>query len=82
MFSYLNDLSSCTCSGPRAISVINSSSERLGGAKVVSTAVVPDDVQSIKDVLWRWSDVDKVDLIITLGKPFESPVRYFFLESY
>ncbi|XP_048504321.1 molybdopterin biosynthesis protein CNX1 isoform X2 [Beta vulgaris subsp. vulgaris] len=60
-------------SGPRAISVINSSSERLGGAKVVSTAVVPDDVQSIKDVLWRWSDVDKVDLIITLGGTGFSP---------
>ncbi|XP_021720621.1 molybdopterin biosynthesis protein CNX1-like isoform X2 [Chenopodium quinoa] len=54
-------------SGPRAISVINSSSERLGGAKVVSTAVVPDDVPKIKDALKRWSDVDKVDLIITLG---------------
>ncbi|KAL2945581.1 Molybdopterin biosynthesis protein CNX1 [Bienertia sinuspersici] len=53
-------------SGPKAISVINSSSDRLGGAKVVSTAVVPDDVPRIKDVLRRWSDVDKVDLIITL----------------
>ncbi|CAO2840964.1 unnamed protein product [Amaranthus hypochondriacus] len=54
-------------SGPRAISVVNASSERLGGAKVVSTAVVPDDVPKIKDVLQRWCDVDKVDLIITLG---------------
>lgn len=54
-------------SGPRAVSVVNSSSERLGGAKVVATAVVPDDVPQIKDVLRRWSDVDKVDLILTLG---------------
>ncbi|KAL6976527.1 calnexin Cnx1 [Sarracenia purpurea var. burkii] len=54
-------------SGPRAVSVINSSSERLGGAKVVATAVVPDEVPKIKEVLQRWSDVDKVDLILTLG---------------
>ncbi|KAK9734658.1 hypothetical protein RND81_04G155200 [Saponaria officinalis] len=54
-------------SGPRAITVINSSSEKLGGAKVVSSAVVPDDVPKIKEVLQRWSDVDKVDLILTLG---------------
>lgn len=54
-------------SGPRAVSVVNSSSERLGGAKVVATAVVPDDVYKIKDVLQRWSDVDKIDLILTLG---------------
>lgn len=54
-------------SGPRAISVINSSSEKLGGAKVVLTAVVSDDVPKIKDILRRWSDEDKMDLIITLG---------------
>lgn len=54
-------------SGPRAISVVNSSSEKLGGAKVVLTAVVPDDVPKIKDVLKTWSDEDKMDLIITLG---------------
>ncbi|KAA8544413.1 hypothetical protein F0562_022425 [Nyssa sinensis] len=54
-------------SGPRAISVIDSSSERLGGARVVATAVVPDEVPKIKDVLKRWSDVDKMDLVLTLG---------------
>ncbi|XP_059429475.1 molybdopterin biosynthesis protein CNX1-like isoform X3 [Corylus avellana] len=54
-------------SGPRAVSVVNSSSERLGGARVVATTVVPDDVSKIKDVLKRWSDVDKMDLILTLG---------------
>ncbi|KAJ8750128.1 hypothetical protein K2173_014043 [Erythroxylum novogranatense] len=53
-------------SGPRAVTVVNSSSERLGGARVVSTAVVPDDVSKIKEVLQRWSDVDSMDLILTL----------------
>lgn len=57
--------------------MINSSSERLGGAKVVTTAVVPDDVPKIKDVLRRWSDVDKVDLIITLGKRMEVSCSVF-----
>ncbi|CAI9105833.1 OLC1v1004851C1 [Oldenlandia corymbosa var. corymbosa] len=54
-------------SGPRAISVVNSASERLGGARVAATAVVPDDVPQIKDVLLQWSDVEKMDLILTLG---------------
>ncbi|XP_051142410.1 molybdopterin biosynthesis protein CNX1 [Andrographis paniculata] len=54
-------------SGPRAVSVVNSSSEKLGGAKVVATEVVPDDIPKIKEVLERWSDVDKIDLILTLG---------------
>ncbi|KAI3895541.1 hypothetical protein MKW92_027463 [Papaver armeniacum] len=54
-------------SGPRAISVINSLSERLGGAKVVSTAVVPDEVTEIQNVLRRWSDIENVSLILTLG---------------
>ncbi|PIA39965.1 hypothetical protein AQUCO_02600425v1 [Aquilegia coerulea] len=55
-------------SGPRAVSVVNSLSEKLGGARVVATAVVPDEVEKIKDVLQRWSDIDKVDLILTLGE--------------
>ncbi|KQJ85115.1 hypothetical protein BRADI_5g24930v3 [Brachypodium distachyon] len=54
-------------SGPRAVSVVNSSSEKLGGAVVVATAVVPDEVDQIKDVLVKWSDVDRVNLILTLG---------------
>ncbi|MCL7030722.1 hypothetical protein MKW94_007284 [Papaver nudicaule] len=54
-------------SGPRAVSVINSLSDRLGGAKVVSTAVVPDEVAEIQNVLRRWSDIDNVSLILTLG---------------
>ncbi|KAI3913343.1 hypothetical protein MKX01_027936 [Papaver californicum] len=54
-------------SGPRAVSVINSLSERLGGAKVVSTAVVPDEVTKIQNVLRRWSDIENVSLILTLG---------------
>ena len=54
-------------SGPRAVSVINSSSERLGGARVVATAVVPDEVGKIQNVLKRWSDIEQMDLVITLG---------------
>lgn len=54
-------------SGPRAVSVINSSSERLGGARVVETAVVPDEVAKIQNILRRWSDIERMDLIITLG---------------
>ncbi|KAL8129985.1 hypothetical protein V2J09_019140 [Rumex salicifolius] len=54
-------------SGPRAISVINSSSEKLGGAEVVATAVVSDDIPKIKEILQKWSDVDEMDLILTLG---------------
>lgn len=54
-------------SGPRAVSVVNSASEKLGGAMVAATAVVPDEVQDIQEILQRWSDIEKMDLIITLG---------------
>ncbi|WOL17684.1 molybdopterin biosynthesis protein CNX1 [Canna indica] len=57
-------------SGPRAVFVVNSSSEKLGGAHVVDTAVVPDEVDKIKNVLIIWSDIDKVYLILTLGDVF------------
>ncbi|KAL6518700.1 calnexin Cnx1 [Orobanche hederae] len=60
-------------SGPRAVSVVNSSSEKLGGAKVVATAVVPDEIPKIKEMLERWSDVDKMDLILTLGSTGFTP---------
>ena len=46
---------------------MNSSSEKLGGATVVATAVVPDEVDKIKDILIQWSDIDHVSLILTLG---------------
>lgn len=54
-------------SGPRAVSVVSSSSEKLGGATVAATAVVPDEIEKIREILQRWSDVDKMDLILTLG---------------
>ncbi|XP_031111127.1 molybdopterin biosynthesis protein CNX1 isoform X3 [Ipomoea triloba] len=60
-------------SGPRAVSVVNSSSERLGGARVVTTAVVPDDIQKIRDILQRWCDIDNMDLVLTLGGTGCSP---------
>ncbi|XP_038984282.1 molybdopterin biosynthesis protein CNX1-like isoform X2 [Phoenix dactylifera] len=34
---------------------------------MVATAVVPDEVDKIRDVLQKWSDLDKVDIILTLG---------------
>ena len=49
------------------MSVVNSSSEKLG-ARVVSTAVVPDNVSKIKAVVQKWSDTDRMDLILTLGE--------------
>lgn len=54
-------------SGPRAVSVVNSASEKLGGATVAATAVVPDEIENIREILKKWSDVDKIDLILTLG---------------
>ncbi|MCO5550408.1 hypothetical protein L7F22_003892 [Adiantum nelumboides] len=54
-------------SGPRAIEVIERFSEKLGGAKVFDTAVVHDDILEIQQMLKKWSDQDKVHLIITTG---------------
>ncbi|KAF3564733.1 hypothetical protein DY000_02018295 [Brassica cretica] len=53
----------------QAVSVINFSSEKLGGAKVVATAVVPDEAERIKRhyILQEWSHIDEIDLILTLG---------------
>ncbi|XP_024965105.1 molybdopterin biosynthesis protein CNX1-like [Cynara cardunculus var. scolymus] len=34
---------------------------------VAATAVVPDEIENIKEILQRWSDVDKMDLVLTLG---------------
>ncbi|KAL4578527.1 hypothetical protein LXL04_014651 [Taraxacum kok-saghyz] len=54
-------------SGPRAVSVVSSCSEKLGGATVTATAVVPDEIEKIREILQKWSDVDNIDLILTLG---------------
>ena len=56
------------CSGPKAIYVVNSSSKKLGGARVVAIAVVPDDLSKIKEILQKMSDVDRMDLILNLGE--------------
>lgn len=55
------------CSGPRAVEVVNSVSDRLGGATVVATAVVPDSVPAIQEKLLQWSDSDHLHLILTTG---------------
>lgn len=55
--------------------MVNSLSEKLGGAHVVATAVVPDEVDKIKNTLLKWSDIDKVDLILTLGDNLFSSVK-------
>ena len=36
-------------------------------SEVGPIAVVPDDVAKIQDILRRWSDIEQMDLIITLG---------------
>lgn len=54
-------------SGPRAVSVVNSFSDKMGGACIVATRVVPDDINMIKEVLQTWCDHDKIDLVLTLG---------------
>lgn len=71
------------CSGPRAVSVWNSSLEKLGGARVVLTAVVSDDVSKLKAVLQKWSYNDRMDLILDLNailQYFLLPL-FFFLSS-
>ncbi|KAG6590267.1 Molybdopterin biosynthesis protein CNX1, partial [Cucurbita argyrosperma subsp. sororia] len=60
-------------SGPRAVSIVQTSSEKLGGVSIVATAIVSDDVSKIQDVLVKWCDIDKVDLILTLGGTGFSP---------
>lgn len=47
--------------------VVNSVSDRLGGATVVATAVVPDSVRAIQEKLLQWSDSDHLHLILTTG---------------
>eukprot|EP00250_Pteridium_aquilinum_P007913 c17529_g1_i2 orf=103-2175(+) len=54
-------------SGPRAVEVIKKYSENLGGATVFATAVVHDEVSEIQQIIKKWSDQDKVHLVITTG---------------
>jgi molybdopterin biosynthesis enzyme MoaB len=49
------------------VEVINQLSEKLGGAEVVATAAVHDSIEDIQKVLTKWSDHDKINLIITTG---------------
>ncbi len=45
----------------------------LAGGTVVVRSLVPDDVQQIRDVLIRWVDELKLDLILTTGGTGFSP---------
>eukprot|EP00898_Chlorokybus_atmophyticus_P001754 jgi/Chlat1/257/Chrsp1S03145 len=54
-------------SGPAAVAAIAVHADALGGAQVVDTAVVPDDVIEIQGVLRRWCDFGEVDLVLTCG---------------
>ena len=47
--------------------MIKNNSVKLGGATVIATAVVHDDISEIQQILKKWSDEDKVNLIITSG---------------
>lgn len=36
-------------------------------AEVVQTAIIPDELEGIKSILLKWTDEDKLDLILTSG---------------
>eukprot|EP00899_Mesostigma_viride_P012740 jgi/Mesvir1/21467/Mv03923-RA.1 len=54
-------------SGPAGVAAIQAASERLGGATVMATAVVPDVAADISATLISWADEKRLDLILTLG---------------
>ena len=45
----------------------------VAGWKIVRRLCVPDEVSTIKDVLVKWSDEDKLQLILTTGGTGFSP---------
>eukprot|EP00276_Gloeochaete_wittrockiana_P009403 CAMPEP_0184658802 /NCGR_PEP_ID=MMETSP0308-20130426/26987_1 /TAXON_ID=38269 /ORGANISM="Gloeochaete witrockiana, Strain SAG 46.84" /LENGTH=168 /DNA_ID=CAMNT_0027098085 /DNA_START=41 /DNA_END=547 /DNA_ORIENTATION=+ len=47
-----------------AVQVVEAS---LPNAKVVATAVVPDEIDRIQEYLLKWADVDRLHLILTSG---------------
>eukprot|EP00850_Spirogloea_muscicola_P006819 SM000033S12340 [mRNA] locus=s33:255095:259522:- [translate_table: standard] len=61
-------------SGPKAVGAVEAVAQQLGGAVVVATAVVPDDVVQIQAILRKWSEGEaKVDLVLTNGGTGFSP---------
>eukprot|EP00850_Spirogloea_muscicola_P010666 SM000063S20056 [mRNA] locus=s63:504577:509104:- [translate_table: standard] len=61
-------------SGPKAVGAVEAVAQQLGGAVVVATAVVPDDVVQVQAVLRKWSEGEaKVDLVLTTGGTGFSP---------
>lgn len=46
---------------------------RSAGYQVISTAIIPDDIEEIKSILIKWCDSDEFDLILTTGGTGFSP---------
>ncbi len=51
-------------SGPALAALVES---RLPGATVVAQATVPDEVEPIREIIRRWADEERVDLVLTTG---------------
>ncbi len=51
-------------SGPLLVRMLE---EQLAGAKVVATAIVPDDIEGIQAFIREWADEQQVALILTTG---------------
>ena len=62
-------------SGPSLKKLIEE--DKLLPGHVISTAIVADETQQIKEKLIEWSDRDHLDVIITTGGTGFSP-RYIF----
>jgi len=54
-------------SGPAAAEAVAAVSDALGGAVVVASAAVPDDIPAISRAIRLWCDSGRVDLVLTSG---------------
>lgn len=69
-FFEVDHLSSLIFSGPRAVAAIEKLSSHLGGARVVATSAVPDEIEAIQSALKKWVDEEGISLVITTGGYF------------
>ncbi len=51
-------------SGPALVELLE---QQLPGARVLATAIVPDEIEPIQATLCRWADEERVALILTTG---------------